>query len=202
MLVLFAIWTAALYIFDVRAIGPEGSAVGFAALNEAVHSFTGVHMLLYTVTDWLSIIPICFAVGFGILGLTQWIKRKSLLKVDRSLLALGGFYIAVMSAYIFFELFTVNYRPVLINGILEASYPSSTTVLVISVMLTAVIQFNKRIGNSILRRGINLTICFFTAIMVIGRLVSGVHWFSDIVGGALLSGGIVLIYHSVSIKRK
>ena len=198
LLVLFIIWTVALQFVDVGAIGPQGSSVGFASLNKMVHNITGVHMSLYTITDWLGLVPICFIMGFGILGLCEWIKRRNLFKVDLSILALGGFYIVVMALYIFFEMFVVNYRPILINGVLEASYPSSTTVLVMCVMPTAITQFNSRIKNSGLKKCMNILITAFVAFMVLGRLISGVHWFSDIVGGALLSSGLVLMYRFIS----
>ena len=155
-------------------------------------------MSLYTITDWLGLVPICFIMGFGILGLCEWIKRRNLFKVDLSILALGGFYIVVMALYIFFEMFVINYRPILINGNLEASYPSSTTMLVMCVMPTAIMQFNSRIKNKGLKKCVNILITAFVVFMVIGRLVSGVHWFSDIIGSALLSSGLVMIYHSVN----
>ena len=155
-------------------------------------------MSLYTITDWLGLVPICFIIGFGILGLCEWIKRKNLFKVDYSILTLGGFYIIVMALYIFFEMFVINYRPILINGNLEASYPSSTTMLVMCVMPTAIMQFNERIKNNGFKKCVNILIVAFIAYMVIGRLVSGVHWFSDIIGGALLSSSLVMIYYSVS----
>ena len=198
LLVLFIFWTVALGFVDVGEIGPQGSSVGFATLNKMIHNITGVHMSLYTITDWLGLVPICFIMGFGILGLCEWIKRKNLFKVDFSILTLGGFYIIVMAAYIFFEMFVVNYRPILINGILEASYPSSTTMLVMCVMPTAIMQFNARIKNSGFTKCVNILITTFIAFMVIARLLSGVHWFSDIIGGALLSSGVVMIYYSVS----
>lgn len=198
LLVLFIIWTVALQFVDVEAIGPQGSSVGFASLNKMVLGVTGVHMSLYTITDWLGLVPVCFIMGFGILGLCEWIKRKKLFKVDYSILTLGGFYIIVMLAYIFFEMYVVNYRPILINGILEASYPSSTTMLVMCVMPTAIMQFNSRIKNKGLKKCVNILITAFVVFMVIGRLVSGVHWFSDIIGGALLSSGLVLIYRFIS----
>ena len=197
LLVLFVIWTVALRFVDVGEIGPGGSSVGFATLNKMVHNITGVHMSLYTITDWLGLVPICFIMGFGVLGLCEWIKRKKLFKVDYNILVLGGFYIIVMIIYIFFEMFVVNYRPILINGYLEASYPSSTTMLVMCVMPTAIIQFNARIKNRILRRCVAFIITAFIVFMVIERLVSGVHWFSDIVGGAMLSSGLVMIYDSI-----
>ena len=127
----------------------------------------------------------------------QWIKRKNLLLVDRSILILGGFYIAVMAVFLFFEFYVVNHRPVLIEGVLEVSYPSSTTMLVMCVMPTAIMQLESRIKNKVLCNIIVVTIIAFTAFMVIGRLISGVHWFTDIVGGALLSAGLVTMYRAV-----
>lgn len=194
LLAAFLAWTLAALTVDVQAIGPRGSSVGFATLNRLVHNLTGVHMALYTVTDWLGLVPIFFAVGFAVLGLCEWIKRKHILRVDYSILVLGGFYIAVFAAYLLFEEFVVNYRPVLINGYLEASYPSSTTLLVMCVMPTAILQLQARIKCLAAKRAASLVIAAFIAFMVIGRLISGVHWFSDIVGGALLSAGLVMLY--------
>lgn len=198
LLAAFALWTATVCLIDVQPIGPRGSAVGYATLNRAVHDMTGVHMQLYRITDWLSLVPVLVVLGFAAVGLGQWIKRKRIRNVDRSILALGGFYIAVMAAYAFFEVFTVNYRPVLIGGVLEVSYPSSTTMLVMCVMPTAMMQFQKRIRSVMIRRCVTYASAAFTAFMVVGRLVSGVHWFTDIIGGGLLSAGLVMLYRAAS----
>ena len=197
----FLAWTAAIQCVDVRAIGPQESAVGFAAINQAFHNLTGVHMTLYNLTDWLSLVPVGFVIGFGALGFAQWIARKHLLQVDYSILVLGVFYIVVMAVYVLFEVLVVNYRPVLIQGILEVSYPSSTTMLVMCIMPTSIMQLQTRIKNKILRQCVCSVMAVFTVFMVIGRLVSGVHWFTDIIGGALLSAGLVWMYRSVSRIR-
>ena len=194
----FALWTAAVRLIDVQPIGPQGSAVGFATINGWVHSLAGVHMSLYTVTDWLGLVPIGAAMGFALLGLIQWIKRKHLRQVDYSIIVLGGFYLLVMAAYVLFEVVVINYRPVLINGYLEASYPSSTTMLVLCVMPTTLMQLNARIKNQTLKRWVGFGITAFILFMVIGRLLSGVHWFTDIIGGALLSAGLVMLYYSIT----
>lgn len=197
-LVGFLLWTAAVCCIDVRAIGPEGSSVGMAGLNQWVHQWTGVHMALYTITDWLGLVPLALMMGFSFLGLFQWISRKSIRKVDRSILVLGVFYLVVLGAFLFFEEWVVNYRPVLIEGVLEASYPSSTTLLVLCVMPTAAMQFWKRIRQPAFRRGsMGLTVGF-TLFMVVGRLIAGVHWVTDIVGGMFLSVGLVLLYAAFS----
>ena len=198
MLLAFLLWTVAIQFVDVDAIGPQESSVGFATINQFVHNLTGVHMSLYTITDWLGLMPLVFVMGFALLGLIQWVKRKHLLKVDYNILILGGFYIVVMAVYVLFEMLVVNYRPVLIGGILEASYPSSTTMLVMCVMPTAIMQFNARIKNNVLKRFVASAIIAFVVFMVIGRIVSGVHWITDIIGGALLSAGLVLMYRSVT----
>ena len=197
LVVVFVLWTVLVCFVDVRTIGPEGSSVGFATLNGFVHELTGVNWLLYTVTDWLGLVPIAVALGFAILGLVQLIKRKSLWKVDHSILALGVFYIVVMAAYVFFEMVVINYRPTLIDGSLEASYPSSTTMLVMCVMPTAAMQLNARIKNTVFRRCVMITIIVFIAFMVIGRFLSGAHWITDIIGGALFSAGVVTTYFSI-----
>ena len=198
MLAVFVLWTVLIRFVDVEAIGPRQSSVGFATLNGYIHNLTGVNMSLYIITDWLGLVPIGVAFGFAVLGIVQCIKRKSLLKVDRSILTLGGFYIVVMAVYILFEIVVINYRPTLIDGYLEASYPSSTTILVMCVMPTAMMQLRTRIKNDLFRRCVMLTITVFITFMVIGRLVSGVHWITDIIGGALLSTAIVLMYYAIS----
>jgi len=190
----FVLWTAAVCAVDVQPVGPMDSMVGFARLNQWFHGLTGVHMGLYILTDWLSLLPVGLGFGFAGLGLCQWIRRRKLGLVDGDILALGGFYLAVLAAYLLFEELAVNYRPVLINGGLEASYPSSTTVLVLCVGLTALWQLNRRIRRKTLRRWVCASLLVYTIAMVLGRLVSGVHWLSDIVGGVLIGGGLVSGY--------
>ena len=190
----FVLWTAAVCLVDVQPIGPRGTEVGFATANRCFHRLTGVHMGLYVLTDWLSLVPLAFVLGFGLLGLGQWIRRRSLWKVDPDLLLLGGFYGAVLVVYGLFEVLVVNYRPILIEGALEASYPSSTTVLVLCVLGTAKTQLRRRMKSSSLKKGTVLAITVFAWCMVAGRLLSGVHWLTDIVGGILVSGGLVRLY--------
>lgn len=193
----FLLWTMVVCTLDVQQIGPEGSMVGLASLNAFIHSLTGVNFALYIITDWLGLVPLVICMGFGLLGLSQWIRRKHLLKVDRSILVLGGFYVIVAAVFLLFESVVVNYRPVLINGVLEASYPSSTTILVMCVMPTAMMQLRERIRRKDLRMLVITVMTAFMVFMFIARLISGVHWFSDIVGGALLSAGLVTLYDAV-----
>ena len=196
LILAFILWTILIQTVDVQPVGVNGTSVGFAAVNTWFHRLTGVHMGLYTITDWLGLVPIAVCIGFGLLGLTQWIRRKSITKVDRDILLLGGYYILVILGYLIFEMISINYRPILIDGAMEASYPSSTTLLVLSVMPTLLFQVNRRAKNQTIRRMTAVFVILFSAFMVIGRLVAGVHWLTDIVGSVLLSSGLYCLYRT------
>ena len=197
LLLAFVLWTLLVCFVDVQTIGPQESSVGLATLNGYVHDLIGVNWLLYTVTDWLGLVPIAVVLGFAGVGLMQMIRRKGLWRVDCGILALGVFYIVVIAVYLFFETVVINYRPTLIDGHLEASYPSSTTMLVTCVMPTAALELKGYMKHPLLGRCTGIAIAVFTAFMLIGRLLSGVHWITDIIGGVLFSAGIVLIYSFV-----
>ncbi len=190
----FALWTLLIQIVDVKLVGQNGTDIGFAAFNRWFHKLTGVHMTIYNITDWLGLVPLFVCIGFGMLGLCQLIKRRNLLKVDYDIIILGTYYIIVILGYLIFEMIPINYRPVLINGIMEASYPSSTTLLVLSVMPTLVEQMNRRLKSTSAKRVIAVLSIIFSSYMVIGRLISGVHWFTDIIGGVFLSVGLFCMY--------
>ena len=191
----FALWTVLVRFVDVKAIGPLDSAVGFASLNGFVHDALGVNMTLYTITDLLGLVPIFVVMCFGLLGVVQWIKRKDIRKIDYDILLLGAFYVVVMAVYVLFEVLVINHRPVLIEGVLEASYPSSTTMLCMCVMPTLAMQIKRRVSNHLVAGCFIGAVYLFTAFMVVARLISGVHWFSDIVGGALFSVGVCMMYN-------
>lgn len=195
----FALWTWLIQIIDVKPEGVNGTEIGFATINIWFHSVTGANMTLYNITDWLGLVPIFICVFFGGVGFIQLLKRKSLFKVDFDIVALGIYYVIVISGYLIFEMIPINYRPLLINGFLEASYPSSTTLLVLSVMPTIVIQANRRLKNSTIKRIIKIITVIFTIFMVVGRLVSGVHWLTDIIGSVLLSLGLFYIYKGITL---
>ena len=181
------------------------STVGLSTLNGFVHNLTGTNETLYTITDILGWFPVAVAAGFGLLGLLQWIKRKDLRKVDSDILFLGGFYTVVLAAYFFFEVVVINYRPILIEEVLEASYPSSHTMLALCILTTAIVQFRMRIRQKTVRRCVLITTSVLALAIVIGRTLCGAHWLSDIIGGCLLSTCLIEAYLfciSINIKQK
>ena len=196
---LFAVLIILARLVDVQAIGPEGTRIGLSHLNRLVFEMLGVHMLWYEITDWLGIAAIFAAFLFALAGLVQWIRRKSLLKVDKEILALGGLYLIMIGFYILFELLIVNYRPIIMPGSIhpEASFPSSHTMLVCVIMGSAILLLGKYVKSDVLSIVLRVICAAIIAITVIGRLISGVHWFTDILGGILISVMLLNLYAEI-----
>lgn len=197
MITLFVVWTLLLQVVDVQIAGETGTKVGFATVNVWFHRLSGVHMWIYVITDWLGLIPVFVCIAFGLIGAQQLVRRKSLLKVDGDMICLGIYYVIVILGYIMFEMIPINYRPILIEGRMEASYPSSTTLLVLSVMPTLIFQCRRRLKQKVIIKVITRVIMLFSLFMVIGRLIAGVHWLSDIVGAVLFSSGLFYLYRGI-----
>ena len=197
ILILLAVtFTILVKVIDVKQVGANGTSIGFASVNQFIFKTIGVNMIWYHITDWLGLLPVLMAFVYAFIGLIQLIKRKSLFKVDREIIVLGLFYIIVIIIYICFEKYIVNYRPVLMNGFLEASYPSSHTLMTICLCGSSIIV-NKKLFNNKISKFINILSIIVILITVIGRLISGVHWFTDIIGGILISIALLMTFMSL-----
>lgn len=197
ILLLIAItFTILVKVVDVKQIGVNNSSIGFATLNQFIFETTGVNMIWYHITDWLGLIPVFMAIVYAFIGLIQLIKRRSIFKVDKEIILLGLYYIIVIALYVFFEKVIINYRPILMNGFLEASYPSSHTLMTICICGSSIL-INKKLFNNKITKVINYLSIIIITITVVGRLISGVHWFTDIIGGILISSGLLMTFYSL-----
>ncbi len=193
----FIVFTILVKFVDVQAVGPNGSEVGFASVNGAIFKVFGYNKTLYDVTEILGYVTFLIIGFFAVLGLYQLIKGKSIKKVDYKILVLGCFYVVVLLFYILFEIIVINYRPVLMEGELEASYPSSHTMLSICVVTSAMVVLSEMLEK---KKALRLTLVIvgyaLIAFTVAGRLLAGVHWFTDIVGAMLLSFALIMLFYS------
>ena len=194
LFVIFWIYTFLCLKVDYKAIGPNGSSVGFSKINLYIHNLVGVNMIFYYISDWMGFIPILFAFGFAVYGFIKMIS-KGLKMVNPIILFLGGLYILIIIIYILFEIYVINYRPILINGYLEASYPSSHIFITILVMYTSTMVFKKICKNSTINNIVKVFCYLVIIVTIIFRFISGVHWLTDIIGGILLSICYIYLYY-------
>lgn len=197
LIMLSVIYTILVKYVDVAPIGPKASSVGFSTLNKFVFNFLGRSNIWYNITEVLGMISILIALFYALIGLYKLIKNKSILKIDKEIIILGIFYFVVLLVYLFFEKVIINYRPVLVKGILEASYPSSHTMLSICICLSAMIINNKLYKNMRISKIINTLSIIIMITTTIGRLLSGMHWVSDILGGIIISICLSYIFKTV-----
>ena len=199
---LFILTIALVKCVDIDTVGPAGTSIGLSHLNKAVHGLIGVHMFWYQVTNLLGFWAILCGAIFACIGLKQLIERKSLKQVDAKILALGGLFVLLGVIYVLFEKVVINCRPVLMEGetVPEASFPSSHTVLAfvifgaIAMMLKDYLQ-DKRLVSMLQNACLVLIL-----VSVIGRLISGVHWFTDILGGIFLSYALLMVFSGLLEK--
>jgi len=201
-LLLFLILTLCVCFVDVQPIGPESSQVGLSAVNGAVFDTLGVSETWETVTELIGLVAIGCAVLFALLGFVQLIKRRSLKEVDRDLYALALLYVAVGICYMVFEVLVINYRPILVDGVLEASYPSSHTMLVLCLLGAAMHQLWQRVPCRAWRTVGAALISILMMLTAIGRLLAGVHWLTDVLGSILLSASLVCAYLALCMHVK
>lgn len=196
LFLVFILFTVTVKFFDVASIGPEGSEVGFAKLNGAVHAAIGVNMIWYDITKVLGIIALFTVAFFALLALVELIKGKSFKAVDSDLYALAITYVGIGAAYVLFEKLVINYRPIIADEAegLEASYPSTHSMLIVALLGVTIFQVIKRISDVTLRRILCFVLGLMIAITVIGRLLSGVHWTTDIIGGMVLGAAFISLY--------
>lgn len=184
---------------DVSAIGPNGTSIGLSHINQKVHETIGVNQIWYDITEILGGVAILVAGIFALVGFVQLVKGKSLAKVDKEIYAVGGLYAVVVVLYALFEKVIINYRPVIMDGETapEASFPSSHTMLTCVVMGSAIILIGKYIQSEGLKKILQIAAPVILIVTVVGRLISGVHWFSDIMGGIFISLTLVSIFDGI-----
>lgn len=193
--VLSIIFTILLLTVDVRE-SFHNPKLGLATLNEKVFTTIGESRFWYYFTQILGYLAILVVVCFAVIGVIQLIKNKSIKKVDKEIIGLGIVYVIIAIIYVFFEkVVVVNYRPILKDGVAAASFPSSHTLLACVVFSTALLEAKKLINIKFIKENLVFLLEFLVILMAGGRLLSGVHWLSDIVASILYSGVIVSGYY-------
>lgn len=199
----FVVFTVLVAKVDVCPIGPGQAKVGFGWLNEWVFEWIGVHPGWQKLTEGIGVFAVLTALGLALVGLCQMVGRKSIRKVDSALLALGGCYILLASCYLFFEQVVIHVRPVLVGQEAEAAYPSSHTMLVVCVLEMGMVLFRSWFPHrERLCRWVGAAAWMLAALTAWGRLMSGMHWLTDVIGALLWSAALTSLYRALTARRK
>ena len=83
---------------------------------------------------------------------------------------------------------------------LEASYPSSHTMLAICVCGSSLLASYSIVKNKKIRIILNIAAWGIMLVVIASRLLSGVHWFTDIIGGILISSFMIQTFGNVVRK--
>ena len=193
----FIIFTILVKIIDLEPAGAEGSLIGFASLNTWVFQLLGTNHFCYLLTQFFGILALLAAAVLAILGLIQLIQRKNLLKVDHEILMAGIVYALLILLYVLFEKLAINYRPVVLDQELEASYPSTHTMLILTIFGTVITLAGKYIKSPKAALVLKLICILIIWLTLIFRLLSGVHWFTDIIGGLLISLCLISLFKAL-----
>lgn len=202
LIIVSIIYILLIKLVDVASIGPRSSEVGFSSINGWFNNIFSYNSTIYKITEVLGYIALLIIVVFALLGLYQLIKRKSIKKVDKEIIVLGIFYVIVLFLYVLFDKVAINYRPVLLEGVLEPSFPSSHTLLAMFVCGSAIIMNNKLFEKNEYKKLINVLLIVLMVLIIVGRLLSGVHWITDVVGGILIATTLLYIFNYIINYRK
>ena len=194
----FILFTALCKTVDLQAIGPESSVVGFASINGFFRDLIGTHTFFYVLSEFGGILAIFTALLFAGIGGYQLYQNKDIRKVDKNILLIGCMYVLILVLYILFDKIPVNYRPVIMDEGLEPSYPSTHTLLAGGIFGCALVELRyfPRIRQDI-KLKIRLGLIIAMVLTILFRWLSGVHWFTDILGGILLSFAVAELYYTL-----
>lgn len=194
------VFTVLVKIVDVGFVSSTGSLVGFSSVNIPFSQKFGFNPIFYKVSEVLGYLIFLVIAVFAFIGCYQLIKRKSLMKVDKDLYALAITYVFTFALYIFFDkVLVINLRPIIMAGesIAEPSFPSSHTLLAVSVLGTAISECGK-IRRKSFRVSLVIVLAILMGATVLSRLFSGVHWVTDIIAGILWGEVMMTLYQLFS----
>ena len=200
----FLLFLILLFTVDVGAIAPLGGRVGLSTINASVRDAIGTNDRIYTVTKLTGYFGLALVGLFGCVGIFQWATRRSLAKVDREILLLGGLYVVTGLFYLLFEVCVVNVRPLLMPGesVPAASFPSSHTVMAIVIYGSAA-----RLAGRYLKKPLSFFASVLSLLLLVvtaaGRFLSGVHWFTDVLCGVFLGCALLFAYFgALQVKQQ
>lgn len=202
LFVVFAVFTIIAKFVDTSLVLTTNTKIGLSSINKPIFDSIKISDAWGTVSTVLFLVAALVALALIVIGVKEFIKTKQLSKVNHKILFLIGLYMLTVFFYFLFEILIVNYRPLLDEGLAKASYPSSHTLLVCVVCLSACFVVPDYIKNKPLKITIISLLILISLLTPVTRMLAGMHWFSDIIGSLLLSAALVMCYYSTTCLVK
>lgn len=202
LFVVFAVFTIIAKFVDTGLVLTTNTKIGLSSINKPIFDSIKISDAWGTVSTVLFLVAALVALALIVIGVREFIKTKQLSKVNHKILFLIGLYMLTVFFYFLFEILIVNYRPLLDEGLAKASYPSSHTLLVCVVCLSACFVVPDYIKNKPLKITIISLLILISLLTPVTRMLAGMHWFSDIIGSLLLSAALVMCYYSTTCLVK
>ena len=174
-----------------------GKEIGFSNVNIAVHQMLGTSDTFDLLSDITMIVSALLMGGLVFIGTYQLISGKGFKAVDKEILIAGAVLVLMSITYLFFEKVVINFRPVLEDGFLEASYPSTHVLLTTVINIVAIDYIVTKIKNKKIMLPSVITVAVITVVGFGARVLSGMHWITDIVGALLIASCLVMIYFTL-----
>lgn len=198
LFLVFAIFTILVKFVDTSVVATTGTQIGLSSINKPLFDFFGANETWGTISTLLFVIAGVVVLTLATIAVVEMIKSKSLFKINHKLLLVALLYVLTAIFYVIFEFVIINYRPLLDEGLIKASYPSSHTLLICVVCLSACLIVPDYIKSNPLKITITTILCLISVLAPITRLLAGMHWFTDVVASIILSLALVMLYYSTS----
>lgn len=193
---LYIVLLVMLYSVDVTFEGVNGSRIGLSGINIPIRDAIGTNMIFYNISKYVGALGIALVGVLAVWFLVRIIREKSLKALTRKEYELGVLYLLTCVLYVVFSKIVINYRPIIKwdeEGP-ESSFPSTHAMIAVVIFGSFCCIAGNYIKNEKLCKLIRILCVILAVLVIVGRMLSGVHWFTDIVGGVLVALSLVFAY--------
>lgn len=175
------IFTILVSFVDVKIYNVTNTEIGLYSLNKIflVNSINSNYINI--ISNGIFLICLLVIILMLLLITFEYFKTKKINKNNLNFII--HFLIMVLIWIIFDKILIINYRPILINGNIEGSYPSTHVMVSTFVLLFLSDKLKKIFKNDKIFYIISIGLII---IQSISRILLTMHWFTDIIGGLLI----------------
>lgn len=190
--ILFLVLTVSLLLVDVQSAGAQ--TVGWASLNFWWHDLISVQHGWHIVSNIVATVTLLALCAMVVWQFIIMLRGKSFRAFLKQWLAFDITVILLVLCYVLFQIVVVNYRPIMIDGMAEVSYPSSHILLFATLLPLIVCECWHNVPSKVWRRVIAVSALVLMVVGIVARALCGYHWLTDSVGALLLSAALVAWY--------